>query len=104
YRGPTVLAKGVVLDIDRIVELMADARSGLSVQLEAFTANTMEYLRRERALLLDGVGVPEIQTGMEGRHALIVVRGYDYREDLAALGPYIREYRPILIGVDGGAD
>jgi uncharacterized membrane-anchored protein len=104
YRGPTVLAKGVVLDIDRIVELMAEARSGLSVQLEAFTANTMEYLRRERALLLDGVGVPEIQTGMEGRHALIVVRGYDYREDLAALGPYIREYRPILIGVDGGAD
>ena len=104
YRGPTVLAKGVVLDIDRIVELMAEARSGLSVQLEAFTANTMEYLRRERALLLDGVGVPEIQTVMEGRHALIVVRGYDYREDLAALGPYIREYRPILIGVDGGAD
>ena len=104
YRGPTVLAKGVVLDIDRVVELMAEARSGLSVQLEAFTANTMEYLRRERALLLDGVGVPEIQTGMEGRHALIVVRGYDYREDLAALGPYIREYRPILIGVDGGAD
>ncbi|HKE69489.1 MAG TPA: putative cytokinetic ring protein SteA [Nocardioidaceae bacterium] len=104
YRGQTVLAKGVVLDMDRILELMTEARSGLSVQLEAFTANTMEYLRRERALLLDGVGVPEIQTVMEGRHALIVVRGYDYREDLAALGPYIREYRPILIGVDGGAD
>ena len=104
YRGQTVLAKGVVLDADRVLELMTEARSGLSIQLEAFTANTMEYLRRERALLLDGVGVPEIQTGMEGRHALIVVRGYDYREDLAALGPYIREYRPILIGVDGGAD
>jgi uncharacterized membrane-anchored protein len=35
---------------------------------------------------------------------LVVVRGYDYREDLAVLRPYIREYRPILIGVDGGAD
>jgi uncharacterized membrane-anchored protein len=35
---------------------------------------------------------------------LIVVRGYHYKEDLVALRPYIREYRPILVGVDGGAD
>src|SRR5699024_1759572 len=33
-----------------------------------------------------------------------VVRGYHYKEDLAALKPYIREYRPVLVGVDGGAD
>jgi uncharacterized membrane-anchored protein len=104
YRGQSVIAKGAVLDAEHIVKLMVDARAGLSVQLEAFTANTMEYLKRERALLLDGVGVPDIRTGVEGRHVLIVVRGYDYREDLAALRPYIREYRPILVGVDGGAD
>jgi uncharacterized membrane-anchored protein len=83
---------------------MAEARAGLATQLEAFAANTMEYLLKERELLLDGVGVPEIHTVLEGRHALLVVRGYDYREDLQALRPYIREYRPILIGVDGGAD
>ena len=39
-----------------------------------------------------------------GGTSLIVVRGYHYREDLATLRPYIREYRPVLIGVDGGAD
>jgi len=83
---------------------MAEARAGLAVQLEAFAANTMEFLRRERELLLDGVGVPDISTRIEGRHALVVVRGYHYREDLVALRPYIREYRPVLIGVDGGAD
>ena len=69
---------------------MADAREGLSAQLEAFASNTMEYLRRERDLLLDGVGVPEIETELEGRHVLVVVRGYTYREDLrraAALRP-----------------
>jgi uncharacterized membrane-anchored protein len=104
YRGQSVIAKGAVLDAERIMKLMVDARAGLSVQLEAFTANTMEYLKRERALLLDGVGVPDIRTSVEGRHVLIVVRGYDYREDLAALRPYVREYRPILVGVDGGAD
>lgn len=104
YRGQSVLAKGAVLDVDRIRELMGEARAGLSVQLEAFTANTMEYLKRERDLLLDGVGVPDIHTRLVDRHVLIVVRGYDYREDLQALRHYIREYRPILVGVDGGAD
>jgi uncharacterized membrane-anchored protein len=32
------------------------------------------------------------------------VRGHDYRHDLVALRPYIREYQPVLIAVDGGAD
>ena len=48
------------------------------MQLEAFAANTMEYLKQERDLLLDGVGVPDVQTSIAGRHCLIVVRGYDY--------------------------
>ncbi len=99
-----VLAVGAAQDAESIGAAMAEARAGLATQLEAFAANTMEYLLKERDLLLDGVGVPEIRTRLEGRHALIVVRGYDYREDLRALRPYIREYRPILIGVDGGAD
>jgi uncharacterized membrane-anchored protein len=104
YRGEEVVAKGIAQDSNTVAELMDDARAGLSTQLEAFTANTLEYLRRERDLLLDGVGVPKIHTPMDGKHVLIVVRGYDYREDLVALKPYIREYRPVLIGVDGGAD
>src|SRR5439155_27363747 len=83
---------------------MVEAKSGLATQLEAFAANTMEYMKRERALLLDGVGVPEVRTKFRDRHVLVVVRGYDYKEDLAALRHYIREYKPLLIGVDGGAD
>ncbi|AYY13618.1 hypothetical protein EF847_13840 [Actinobacteria bacterium YIM 96077] len=89
---------------ESLAALMDDAREGLSAQLEAFAANTMEFLKRERDLLLDGVGVPEVRTNFEGRHVLIVVRGYDYKGDLGALRPYIREYRPLLVGVDGGAD
>ena len=99
-----VLAVGTAQDQETVGASMAEARAGLATQLEAFAANTMEYLLKERDLLLDGVGVPEIRTKLEGRHALIVVRGYDYREDLRALRPYVREYRPIFIGVDGGAD
>ncbi len=99
-----MVGSGELLDADAILTKMAEARTGLSAQLEAFTANTMEYLRRERDLLLDGVGVPDIKTVLEHRHVLIVVRGYDYHQDLEALRHYIREYRPVLVGVDGGAD
>jgi uncharacterized membrane-anchored protein len=104
YVGDEVVAKGREHDTASVTALMEDARAGLAVQLEAFASNTMEYLRKERELLLDGVGVPDISTEIDGRQVLIVVRGYHYKEDLATLRPYIREYRPILIGVDGGAD
>jgi uncharacterized membrane-anchored protein len=104
YIGDKVVAKGTPQDHASVAAAMAEARTGLHTQLEAFAANTMEYLLKERALLLDGVGVPEVRTEFTGRHVLVVVRGYDYREDLRVLKPYIREYRPILLGVDGGAD
>ena len=104
YDGDTLVAEGVAQTPASVAATMEEARAGLSVQLESFAANTMDYLRRERDLLLDGVGVPDIDTRIEGRQVLIVVRGYHYKEDLVTLRPYIREYRPVLIGVDGGAD
>jgi uncharacterized membrane-anchored protein len=104
YLDEQVAAKGIRQTEESVEAAMTEARAELPAQLEAFAANTMEFLKRERDLLLDGVGVPDITTDLEGRHVLIVVRGYHYREDIATLRPYIREYRPVLIGVDGGAD
>jgi uncharacterized membrane-anchored protein len=104
YRDDEPIAQGKVQTAQTIATAMEEARSGLSDQLRAFVGNTLEYLERERDLLLDHVGVPDITTPLEGRHCLIVVRGYHYREDIATLRPYIREYRPVLIAVDGGAD
>ena len=98
------VATGTVQTEETVAAAMEEARAGLSVQLESFAANTMEYLRKERELLLDGVGVPDVRTKLDGRQVLIVVRGYHYQEDLVTLRPYIREYRPVIIGVDGGAD
>ena len=104
YLADEVVAKGTLQDKDSVAEAEAEAKVGLSTQLEAFVANTMEYLKRERELLIEGVGVPELRTKLAGRHVLVVVRGYHYREDLAVLRGYIREYKPVMIGVDGGAD
>ncbi|UBU09799.1 putative cytokinetic ring protein SteA [Nonomuraea gerenzanensis] len=104
YLDDDVVGKGEPQTLETVEAAMAEARAGLAVQIEAFAVNTMEYVRGEGKLLIDGVGVPEIRTPMEGRHVLIVVRGYHYKEDIATLRPYIREYRPVLVGVDGGAD
>ena len=104
YVGDDLVASGTRQTDASVAAAMEEARAGLAVQLEAFAANTMEFLRKERELLLDGVGVPDIRTELEGRHVLVVVRGYHYKEDLQTLRHYVREYKPIIIGVDGGAD
>ncbi|CAA9352934.1 MAG: FIG005773: conserved membrane protein ML1361 [uncultured Nocardioidaceae bacterium] len=98
------VVSGRQLDAGDVRALMDEARSGLSTQLESFTHNTTEFLRREQDLLLHGQGAPVTRTRIEGRPVVIVVRGYDYREDLKRLRRYIREQRPVLIAVDAGAD
>ncbi len=104
WLGDRLLAKGEEQTPQSVAAAIAEARAGMAVQLESFVVNTLEYLRREKDLLLDGIGVPDIRTDLDAHHVLIVVRGYHYKEDLATLRPYIREFRPVLIGVDGGAD
>jgi uncharacterized membrane-anchored protein len=104
YVGETEVARGVEQDANSIADLMIEAKSGLSAQLEAFSANTIEFLRHERALIIDRVGVPEVNVPIRGRQVLVVAAGYNYTEDLAELKHFIREYHPVLIGVEAGAD
>ncbi|MDO5719947.1 MAG: putative cytokinetic ring protein SteA [Actinomycetaceae bacterium] len=104
YAGDKLIAQGQVQTLETNEQAMNDAREGMSAQIEAFAANTMEYLSRERDLLLNSVGIPEVKTEFNDHHVLVVVRGYHYKEDLNLLKTYIRDYRPVLVGVDGGAD
>jgi len=95
---------GVRQDRGSILQAMESAREAVDERFEAFARNTLEYMREERDLLFGGAGLPELSHSLAGRHVLVVVRGYGYREDLAALRSYIRDVRPVLVGVDGGAD
>ncbi|MGH3547330.1 MAG: putative cytokinetic ring protein SteA [Pseudonocardiaceae bacterium] len=104
YVGDIEVACGIEQTADSIADLMIEAKSGLSAQLEAFSANTIEFLRHERALIIDRVGVPDIEVPIRGRQVLVVVAGYNHVADLAALKHFIREYHPVLIGVEAGAD
>ena len=99
-----VIGKGHRLDAESVEAMLSKAKRSISDELERFASNTIEYIKDERDVLLEAARLPEVSTDFHGRHVLIVVRGYDYKEDLAALRSYIREVRPILIGVDGGAD
>lgn len=104
FIGDDPVLAGRELTVDDVSLQMEEARGGLSTQLQSFTHNTTEFLRREQDLLLHGQGAPTTKTKLAGRPVVIVVRGYDYREDLKRLRRYIREQRPVLIGVDAGAD
>jgi uncharacterized membrane-anchored protein len=99
-----LVATAKVLTEPDIEAAMEDARAAIGGELERFADNTLEYVRREARLTFEPLSLPPLHTKFAGRHALVVVRGHDYRSDLAALRSYIREYRPVLIGVDGGAD
>jgi uncharacterized membrane-anchored protein len=105
-RDDTILAEGIRQTEASLNAAVAEARDSMGVELVAFAENTLGYLRTEQHLLLDDLDVPALRTSLEGRQALIVVRGSDYRDDLSMLrrSGYISEMRPVLIGVDGGAD
>jgi len=103
-RAGEVVAKGVLLEGEELDRQLAAAQTNLGAELESFARNTVDYVTRERELFLEGAGIPETRTPIEGRHALVVVRGYDYRQDLQTLRGYIGEVKPVLIAVDGAAD
>ena len=103
-KGGQAIAKGVLQTPETVGQSLEAAQLGVATQIDSFAANTLEFLRRERDLLTNGINVHDLATKMDGRQVLVVVRGYRYREDLRTLRPYIREYRPVLVAVDGGAD
>jgi len=104
YAGEIRLGSGTVQTRESVAGSMEEAKAGLTHQVEAFAANAIEFMRRERALLLEGVGVPDIGAQLGGRHVLVVVPGPDHLDELARLRGYIREYRPAMVGVGAGAD
>jgi uncharacterized membrane-anchored protein len=104
--GGQVVAKGTAQSMDTFTETLDASRRSMGDELERFAANTLEYIQKEGHLLVDEPDIPDVPVDFRGRHVLVVVRGIDYKKDLQLLerSGYVRENRPLLIGVDGGAD
>jgi uncharacterized membrane-anchored protein len=103
-RRGEVVAKGSVQEPEKVREGNEERRREIGEALEAFARNTIEHMLEERELLAGKLELPAFKTDFRDRPALVVVRGVDHRKDLRALRPYIRDVRPALIGVDGGAN
>lgn len=98
------VARGQVMDAAKITREMGFAQRNLEAVLDGFIDNTMEYAKREKDFILGKLKLKQIGTDFKGRHALVVVRGKDYKRDLSTIRSYMKELRPVLIGVDGGGD
>lgn len=96
--------RGTLLTPELIDQKLADTKENVRNELRKFVQNTLNYVGQEEHVLIESLELPELSTKLAGRHALIVVRGEGYREDLHAIRGYIEEMRPVIIAVDGGAD
>ncbi len=103
-RNGTVLATGRMIDLATATEEIDRQEANLGEALADFAMNTIEHVENEGQLLAGKLDFPPVRTQFRGRHALIVVRGTTYRRDLRTLRAYIEDTRPVLVGVDGGAD
>ena len=103
-RGGEEIVCGRVLESETLERELDAQRRRIDAALSAFAENTMAHVRQEGDLLAGYVEFPITRTKFRDRHALVVVRGTTHRRDLQALSAYIRDVRPILVGVDGGAD
>ena len=104
FRNGTCLARGRARDEHELARALADQRSRVTESLEQFAEYTLQHLRTESSLLAEGVDFPVLQTRFRDRHALVVARGPGYKRDLRMVRPYVRDFKPVLIGVDGGDD
>ena len=104
YRDGILLGQGEVLDRDEVDVRLKKAYENIAVELDRFIDNTIEYAKKEKGFILGDVEIPHVKTKYKNRHVLIVVRGQDYKQDLSTILSYIEEMKPILVGVDGGAD
>jgi uncharacterized membrane-anchored protein len=104
WRNGTLLAEGTVLDAASLEQALDEQQGRVAQALEAFAENTLLHLREEAGTLSEGIELPALRTRFRDRHALVVARGPGYKSDLRMVRPYIREFRPVLVAVDGGAD
>jgi uncharacterized membrane-anchored protein len=103
-RGGELLACGEVLDLERICAETEARRREIGEALERFAHNTIEHMREERELLAGRIELPRFRTDFRDRSTLVVARGVGHQRDLHALRPFIRDMRPVIVAVDGGAE
>ncbi len=103
-RGGQESLRGTVLEVDELEDRLVEQRERIDEALAEFAENTVAHVRQETDLLTGAIEYPATKTVFRDRQVLIVVRGDRHRRDLKALNAYIRDVRPLIVAVDGGAN
>ena len=104
YRNGTRLAAGRELTTEELERGLEEQQERLAEALEGFAENTMRFLKQDGTLVAEDLRLPQLRTRFRDRHALVVARGPGFKRDLRMVRPYVRDFKPVLVGVDGGAD
>ena len=93
---------GRALEEHELAGALLEQQGRVTEALQEFADNTLRYLREEGKLLTEGIDFPALETSFRDRHALVVARGPGYKRDLKIVRGYVRDFRPVLVAVDGG--
>lgn len=104
FIGERLVGAGYVLGEKEIRKRLEKSRNNLDIELSNFAENTLTYISKEKKLLFTDLKVPKIRTRIENKNVLVAVRGHDYLEDIRTLKPFIRDKKPVIMAVDGGAN
>jgi uncharacterized membrane-anchored protein len=104
FRKDSCLVTGRALDERELARALIEQQGRVTDALRDFADNTMRYLREEGRLLAEGIDLPVLRTSFRDRHALVVARGPGHKRDLRIVRPYVRDFKPVLVAVDGGAE
>jgi len=104
YRNGTRLAAGRELTTEELERGLEEQQGRLAEALEGFAENTMRFLKQDGTLVAEELRLPQLRTRFRDRHVLVVARGPGFKKDLRMVRPYVRDFKPVLVGVDGGAD
>ncbi|MFP7365844.1 putative cytokinetic ring protein SteA [Corynebacterium callunae] len=104
FLGERLIASGTEVSAAAAEKSFAEAQQSLLDHMEAYFGNTIQFIHSEAPLLIDGLGIPDAGNTIEGKKVLVVSPGNNHRTKLKELRNFIREYEPVLIGVDGAAD
>lgn len=104
YLGEKAIGSGSTIEREQAEKNFAEAQRGLIDHMEAYFGNSIELIHSEGPLLIDGLGIPDAGAEMKGRKVLVVSPSDDHAAKIKLLRNFIREYSPVIVGVDSAAN
>jgi uncharacterized membrane-anchored protein len=98
-----LLGQGSVLTPHSVAAGLERARAGMAGRLASVGSEAAEFVRDHEALLIEGVGLPQVQTRLSGKTVLVVAPGDRAAAEVRALRPWVKQSHALVVTADEGA-